>query len=1028
MSLPAVSIERHVLAWMLSALFVLFGLLSYERLGIDRFPHIDFPRISITTTLPGANPDIIDASITNVIETAVNSVPGIRHLQSSSYPGVSVTNLTFAFSRDSDAAFNEVQAKVNQILKDLPEDADQPVVAKMEFGATPIMWVSIYGDRTLQQLNQYARTVVKKRLENVDGVAEVRIAGRRDRTIRVNLNLERMSAYGITTQDLVRAFQDEHFQLPGGFVVGNATERMIKLDLEYHDVEELEHMIVVHREGAPVRLRDVSVVEDGVADFRRLARFNGQTAVGLGIVKVTGSNTVAILKEVRRRLTEEIRPALPPGVFVEIATDDGGLIEELVEALNEHLILGTFLTAFVVVVFLKSIRAMTIVLLAIPVSLLGSVAVMYFFGFTFNTLTLLALLLLIGVVVDDAIVVLENIFRHRQQGVDAVPAAIDGTNQVVFAVLASTLTLVSIFAPVVFLDGVIGQMFKPFALVVVVGVLVSWFVSMTLTPMLCSRYLVIAPEHGRVYHWLERLLVLLDRAYKVVLRWALASRWLVVLVTVVVIGTSGYFLGQLGSEFLPEEDESSFVIHVSAPLGSTVRYTGERLSLVEKELAVTPEVESYFSAVGTGETGQAHRAQVFVRLVPRDQRSVHMYEVIDRMRHRLAALPGVRAFPARPAVGGGRGEPLQFVLLGRDIAEVARLSALLQGELARLPALGPVDLDLQLELPQLEVDVNRTLAADLGLTSREVAQAVNIIAGGYDVAKFNDEPGDGERYDVRLKSRSGTFAGAEDLRNIYLRGRHGRMIRLDTVVDLRDGLGPAVVPRYDLRYSATFFSNPRVSMGEATELVLSTAQDILPPGYHVELIGQSEEFVRTRTGIMIMFAVAIVLVYMVLASQFNSFLQPLIVMVAQPLAVVGGGAALWLTNTTLNMFSMIGLVLLMGLVAKNSILLVDLTNQMRARGLGIREALLDACPLRLRPILMTSFTVILTMLPVSLGVGAGADTSGPLAVAVVGGMLSSTLLTLLVVPTVYAMIEEPLFRYRTRTDAASQLRTRSAGN
>jgi len=1024
MTLPGVSIDRHVLAWMLSAVLVLFGLVSYQRIGIDRYPEIDFPRISITTTMPGANPDVVDSSITNIIETAVNSVPGIEHLQSSSFPGASVTNVTFAFTRDADIAFNEVQAKVNQVLKDLPDDADPPVVAKVEFGAAPIMWITLTGDRTLQQLNQYARNVVKKRLENVDGVGEVRMGGQRDRTIRVNLDVDRMNAYGITTQDLIRAFRVEHFQLPGGFLVGDATEQMIKLDLEFHDPFELERMIISYRSGAPIRLADIAAIEDGIADYRRLARFNDQPAVGLGIVKVTGSNAVAIIHEVRRRLAEEITPSLPAGISIDIATDDGDRIEALVDALKEHLLLGTLLTALVVWLFLKSMRATVIIALAIPVSLFGAVAVMYFSGFTLNMLTLMGLLLLIGVVVDDAIVVLENVYRHRQHlDPDARTSALKGTNEVVFAVLASTLTLVSIFTPVVFLGGVIGQMFKPFALVVAVGVLVSWFVSMTLTPMLCSRYLVVKDNHGSIYQLLENAFLQVDRLYRSTLRFALRARWVIVLLTFFIVGLSGYFFGQLGSAFLPQEDDGTFVVSIRTPLGSSLKYTSDRLARVEEKLKSNPNVASYFSTIGTGDTGQTHKGSTFVRLKSRDQRRIHMYAVIDELRDELAQVPGVKAFPAPPSpVGGLRGEPLQFVVLGPELHEVARLSQQLRQQLDLIPELGQIDLDLQLELPQLSLDIDRTRAADLGLTSRDIALAVNILAGGFDIAKFNDDPGDGERYDVRLKSQAGRFRASEDLHNIYLRGRSGDLVRLDTVVTLIEDLGPAVVPRYDLRYSGTFYGTPIVSLGEAVALVETAGQAMLPRGYQVQMIGQAEEFVKTQAEMLLMFVIAIVLVYMVLASQFNSFLQPLIVMVAQPLAIVGGGAALWLTDTTLNMFSMIGLVLLMGLVAKNSILLVDLTNQFRAQGKEVREALLEACPLRLRPVLMTSLTIIFTMMPVALGLGAGADTSGPLAIAVVGGMVSSTLLTLVVVPAVYALIEEPLSRRRRNSiDAPSQM-------
>ena len=1012
MTLPEISIHRHVLAWMLSAVLVLFGVISYERIGVDRYPAIEFPMISVTTTLPGANPEIIDASITNLIETAVNSVPGIEHVQSDSAPGASVVRITFKLTKDIDVAFNEVQAKVNQVLRNLPDDADPPVVAKVEFGAIPILWLTLQGDRTLQQLNQYARHVIKKRLENIDGVGEVRLGGKRERTIRVNLDLARMNAYGVTTQDVIRAFQAEHVQMPGGFLVGDATEYLIKLDLEFHKPADLERLVVSYRAGAPVRLRDIARVEDGLEDDRRLARYNGAPAVGLGIVKVTGANAVAVIEAVKQRLAEEILPRLPPGMQLSVASDDSDLILELVSALEEHLLLGTLLTALVVWLFLKSFRATAIIALAIPVSLLGAVAVMYFAGYTFNTMTLLALLLLIGIVVDDAIVVLENIYRHREH-IDPDPksAALNGTNQVVFAVMASSLTLVSIFAPVIFMEGVIGRFFRSFAVVVTFGVLASLFVSVTLTPMLSSRHLHVARQHGKVYWLLEGMFRAMDGLYRALLRGALRFRWTVVLLTLAAVYASGFFFGQIGKGFLPQEDEGKFLISFKTPLGSSLAYTDGRLREIEAVLGRDPDIASQFSTIGTGATGQANKGTVFVRLKPRAQRQAHMYEVIGRLRDSLARIPGIQAFPAPvPPMGGQRGEPLQFVLLGPDIDSVASLSQRLKERLNAIPGLGRVDLDLQLELPQVGLDIDRTRAADLGLSTRDIALAVNVLAGGLNVAKYNDLPGDGERYDIRLKAGEGGFSAPDDLRRIYLRGRGGALVRLDTVARPVTGVGPAVATRFDLRYSGNFFSTPTLSLGDAVGKVRAAAGEILPPGFNVKMIGRAEEFGKTAKYMLFAFVTAIVLVYMVLASQFDSFIQPLIIMVAQPLAIVGGVAGLWLMDMGLNIFSMIGLVLLMGLVAKNSILLVDLTNQLRAGGQGIREALLEACPIRLRPVLMTSLTIIITMLPAAAGIGAGADTNGPLAVAVIGGMISSTLLTLVVVPAVYSLVEGGLAR------------------
>jgi len=815
-------------------------------------------------------------------------------------------------------------------------------------------------------------------------------------------------------QDLIRAFEGEHFQMPGGFLVGKTSEYLIKLDLEFHQPAELQQMIVSYREGAPIRLSDIAQVEDGLADNRRLARFNDEPSVALGIVKVTGANAVAIIDAVNARLNEEIIPQLPPGMKISIASNDADLINELVHALKEHLLLGTLLTALVVWLFLKSIRATAIIALAIPVSLLGAVAVMYFFGYTFDTMTLLGLLLLIGIVVDDAIVVLENIYRHRE-GIDPDPksAALNGTNQVVFAVMAASLTLVSIFAPVVFMQGVIGSFFRSFAVVITFGVLVSLFVSVTLTPMLCSRYLQVSQQHGRVYRFLEDGFRALERFYRRLLRGALGFRWLVVVLTIVAVWPSGFFMGELGKGFLPEEDEGRFLISFKTPLGSTLEYTDQRLAEVEKALAMHKEIASWLSTIGTGETGQASRGDIFIRLTPREQRDLHMYRIIDQLRDELAQIPGIKAFPSPvPPLGGQRGEPLQFVLLGPDVASVAGWSRTLQQHLNAMPELGNVDLDLQLELPQLTLHIDRTRAQDIGLSTRDIGLAVNVLAGGLDVAKYNDLPGDGERYDVRLKAREDSFRSPDDLNQIYLRGRDGKLVRLDTVVTLQQGIGPAVVTRFDLRYSGNFFATPKISEGAAAEIVKQTATELLPPGYRVQMIGRAEEFEKTGKYMLFAFVSAIVLVYMVLASQFDSFIQPFVIMVAQPLAIVGGVAGLWLAGMSLNIFSMMGLVLLMGLVAKNSILLIDLTNQLRAQGKAINEALLEACPVRLRPVLMTSVTVIIVMLPAALGFGAGADTNGPLAVAVIGGMVSSTLLTLVVVPAVYSLVENGQVRLR----------------
>lgn len=1012
MSLAELSIKRHVLAFMMSGVLALFGFISYQRIGVDRFPHIEFPVISITTVLPGANPDIVDASITSIIETVVNSVPGIDHVQSQSSPGVSSVAVSFNLNKDVDVAFNEIQSKINQIVSQLPDAADPPLVAKVEVGASPIMWVALQGDRTLQQLNQYARNVLKKRLETIDGVGEVRLGGRRDRTIRVNLDVNRMTSLSLTAQDVIAAFRREHLQLPGGFVVSDRTESLLKLDLEFHSPEDLGWMIVAYRDGAPIRLRDIASIEDSLEDYRQEAHFNGKASIGLGIVKIANSNTVAIIDEVKRRLAADIIPQLPPGMTLSIASDDSTFINEMIDTLKEHLITGTILSALIVLVFLKNIRSTLIIATAIPVSLLGAVAMMYFSGFTFNTMTLLALLLLVGVVVDDSIVVLENIYRHREKlGYDAYHAATKGTQQVVFAVLAATLSLVSIFAPVMFLGGILGRFFESFAAVVTVGVLVSWFVSMTLTPMLCSRYLQVSHHHGKIYGAFEKVFVATDNLYRRLLNIALRFRWMMVFATVLIVLSSGYFFANVGKGFVPDEDEGRFMVIFKTGLGSNVNYTVGRLEKIEAALANNKNIATFFTAVGLGQKGQVNQGIAFVRLTPQAQRTLHQNEIVKQVRGELAKIPGVNAFAMNvPIIGGARGESLQFAITGNNLQEVAQLSQAMRQKLSDKPELGRADLDLQLDLPQIQPIIDRTKAAALGVSTQDIATALNVLAGGIDVAKYNDDPGDGERYDIRLKAQAGSFMNSNDLRNVYLRGNDGNMVRLDTIASLKDILGPAIISRLDLRYAANFFSAPTIPLGAAVDEVKAIAKDILPLGYNLQFQGQAEEFAKTTQYMIFAFSMALVLLYMVLASQFNSFVQPFIIMVAQPLAMIGGVMALWLTGTTLNIYSMIGMVLLLGLVAKNSILLVDLTNQLRLEGKDIDSALREACPIRLRPVLMTSFTIILALLPAALGLGAGADTNGPLSIAVIGGMITSTLLTLIIVPAVYSLVEHGLLR------------------
>lgn len=1024
MTLPELSIKRHVLAWMLSGVMILFGLIAFNRIAVDRFPAIDFPMITITTTLKGGSPEIINTSVTSVIENAINTTPGIEHVQSSSSPGASVIVVTFTLEKNIDVAYSELQSKVNEVQRRLPENTDAPILRKAETNVEPILWLALHGDRTVQQLNLYALNILKKKLETVSGVADVTLGGRRDRNIRVEIKPERMTAYGITTGDIVDAFKREHVQVPGGFLVSKTQEKILNLDMEFHRVQDLEHMVVANRNGASIQLKDIATVKDDLTDYRQIARYKGEPTIGLGIVKVPNANTVDIIKEVQRRLDSDIRPALPPGLYIDESSNEAPFIEQMTKALKEHLVEGTLLAALVVFIFMRSLSSTLMICLEIPVSLMGAVAAMYFAGYSFNSMTLLALLLLIGVVVDDAIVMRESILRHITLGLSKLgkgkkgktmsaaefeafrtEATIKGSREVTFAVIAASFALVCIFAPVMFMDGIIGKFFKAFGLVMTVGVLASLFVSLTLTPMLSARFLTVEHHQGRFYDALDKFFNAMDARYQAMIAWSLNHRWKVMLATVLVVLSSVFFFKAVDKEFVPEADEGRFSISFKTPLGSSLEYTVTRLDKVESVLKKHDDViKSYFSTIGGGQKGQVNQGNINVVLKAKQDRNVSQKEFVETLKKELGRIPGVKAFPVGASmVRGQRSEKLQFNITGANIQEVGRYAKMVQTQMNDIDGFGKVDLDLQLDLPQLSMQVDRERAAQFGISAESIASAVNVYAGGVNVASFNDANGDGQRYDVRLKSERNSIQNMQDLTKIYVRSSKGDLVRLDSVASFKPVLGPAVIGRYDLQYGANIYANPTMPLGEAIAHVERITKQILPADYKYKLSGQAEEFSKTFKNVGFIFGLALVLLYMVLASQFNSFLQPAIVMVAQPLAIIGGVMALWLTGQTLNIYSMIGLVLLIGLVAKNSILLVDLTNQLREQGANIHDALLEACPIRLRPVLMTSLTVILALLPAAIGWSSGSETNKPLCIAIIGGMITSTLLTLIVVPALYSL-------------------------
>ena len=1014
MSLPEVSVRRFVFAVMINLVIVLFGLISVNRISIDRSPDIDFSLISVTTVLPGANPDVVDSSVTNIIEGAVNSIPGIDDVRSRSAPGVSNVFIQFLLEKDLDIAFNEVQSKVGQINSQLPDEAETPIISKIETGEIPIIWLALRGNRTLQDLSVYAKNVLKRKLETIDGVGSIVIGGEQERNIRVNLDFDRMSAFGITVQDIVMAFRNEHIKLPGGFLIDNSKEDLLKLDLESHNVEEIENIIVSYDRNRAIKIKDIAEVKDDVRDLRSMGRFNGDPSIGIGVTKIRGENTVEIIEKVKAKIKSDIEPTLPAGMTLDIGTDDSSYIYELISGLGQNIFVGFIIASLIVLLFLRSYSSMAIVSITIPVSLFGAIFIMYAFGLTLNTMTMLALLLLIGIVVDDAIVVLENAQRNLNEDTpeERIRASITGANEVFLPIVSSTLVLVALFTVVFFMEGIAARFFRSFGVVVSTGVLVSTFVALTLTPTLASKFLKTKKESNRVFDGFNRKFTVIENRYREMIKWSLNEKKKVLSYAGLFVLLSFVGFTQLSGGFFPEEDEGQFTITVKTPVGTGIDYTNDRLSAVENLLEEYEDIESYFTIMGSGIESQAvNIGVVYVRLTPSNVRGYKQYEIIPILRERLNKIPGIKAFPAPMSFASGtRGEAMQFTVSGPDLNILNESINTFLSKLAETPELGDVDSSIELNLPQVNLEIKRELASEMGLSTRLIAEAANIFAGGIDVARFNDAVGDGERYKVRLKGQYDM--SIDDLDKIYLRTPSKELVRLDTVATFKETVGPSEITRLDRMYSAYFYSDPTTSLSNAIQLIEDAAAETLPVGYEVGFFARAKEFKRTSNQMLFAFLTGLILVYMVLASQFNSFRQPLIVMISQPLAVIGGTFGIWIVGSDLNIFSMTGLVLLTGLVAKNSILLIDRTNQERQKGLEIDEALLNACPRRLRPILMTSLTLILAMMMPALGIGSGVELSQPLAIAIVGGMISSTFLTLVIVPIIYSSAEKRKLRKR----------------
>jgi len=1038
MWLADTSIKRPVFATMVIAALVIFGVVSYPDIGVDLFPKVDFPMVNITTTLKGASPEIMDIDVTDKIEEAANTINGVKTIASTSTEGVSSVLVEFVLERDIDLAVQDVREKISAIGSKLPRDIDEPIIQKVDPDATPVMWLALSGEKSVRELSTYADEALKEQFQKVNGVGAIRLAGLRLRQVRVWLDTNRLLAYQITAQDVMRALQRENVELPSGRIESETKEYSVKVKGEFLKVQDFNDLIVGYSKGAPIRLRDVGRAEDGMEEKRSIARFNGLPAVGMGVQKQSGTNTVEVIERVKKEI-EAIRKTLPAGMNLEIGFDQSTFIKRSINEVQKHLIFGGFFAALAVLLFLKSLRITLISALAIPTSIVATFAIMKLFNFTFNNMSMLALSLSVGILIDDAIIVIENIHRHIEEGMSPREAASFATSEIALAVMATTMAIVAIFLPVAFMKGIIGKFFLQFALTVVFAVLISLFVSFTLTPMMASRYLKSRESRvgsqesnpplppfskggrggiAKFSNAFERAYKKVETLYRELLRIALNHRIKVLVIVAGIFVFSLFITSFLGKEFIPPEDQSRFIVRLQSPVDYSVNEADRMFKQAEDYIKSLPEVTTVFYAQGFGLTMEVNKAVMFTGLKPKAERGKSQEQIKAEVRKKLKLIPGLKASAEDVAMigGGQRMVPIQYSIRGRDLSELEIYTRQVVNEFSKLPGIVDVDTSLETGKPELKVFIDRDKASDLGVDIAAIAESVNFLIGGeVDVTKFKDEA-KGRRYDVRARLTPEDRMNPGDIGRLYVRSKDGRLVELSNIVKIQEAGGPSVINRVDRQRAVTLFANLEGKpLGQAKAELDDISAKILSADYSTRYKGMADVMGESFQYLIFALVLGIILAYMILAAQFESFIHPITVLLSLPLSFIGAFGALLITGKTLNIFSFIGLILLMGLVKKNAILLVDYTNTLRARGMGRKEAILQAGPVRLRPILMTTFAIIFGMLPIAIGIGEGAETRSPMAIATIGGLLTSLFLTLVVVPVAYDLFDDlqtKLFKIR----------------
>ena len=1003
MTLSEVCIRRPVFATVLSLIILLVGLISYDRLAVREYPRIDEPIVSVSTEYRGASAEVVESQVTKIIEDSLSGIEGVELMTSQSRSERSRINILFGLSRSPDSAAADVRDKVSRVRGRLPDEVEEPVIAKVEADSRSTISLSLdAGSLNTLEASDYVNRYIKPRITVLPGAAEVRIWGERLTAMRINLDRTRLAGYGLTVQDVEDAVRQQNAEIPAGRIESSSREFTVVAETDVSTPAQFEKIIVANVKGYPVRIRDLGTVSIGAVDERTISRFNGKPSLNIGVIKQAVANPLDLSKAVRAEI-EKINENLPSGMKLVVAYDTSTFIERAISSVFATIAEAIILVVLVIFFFLRSLRATIIPIVTIPVSLIGAFALMYGFGFTVNTLTLLAMVLAIGLVVDDAIVVLENIFRHMEEGMTRMQAALQGSREIAFAVVAMTLTLASVFAPLAFATGRTGRLFIEFALTLAGAVMVSGFMALTLTPMMCSLLLRHETKHSWLYNKVEAFLNGIAGGYRGLLTAALKARWIVVVGWIATLAIGALLFTSLKSELSPIEDRGLIFGVVSAPQGATPQYTSDQLRPLEEIYSRVPEAFGYTVIAGNPTVVDG---TTVLRLRPWEERQKKQQTIAEELRPQMAAIPGAQAFPVNPPSLGQsfRSSPIEFVIMAQvPYAELQRLVDRFLEEARKFPGALNLQTDLRLNTPEVRVSINRDKLGDVGVNVDTVGRTLETMLGGRQVTRFKR---DGEQYDVLVQVAPVERSSPADISEIYVRGRGGEMVQLANLVDVKEGVAPQSLNHFQrlraVKVSATLA--PGYSIEETLNAFDEAAKVTLGSDAQIGLDGQSREFRNSGSEIYLVFVLSLCFIYLVLSAQFESFVAPFVIMLSVPLSMTGALFALWLTGGTLNIYSQVGLITLVGLITKHGILIVEFTNQMRAKGVGMVEAVIESATMRLRPILMTTGAMVLGALPLALATGAGAESRMQIGWVIVGGMSFGTLLTLFVVPVAYSLL------------------------